>query len=118
MIAGSFIHSFKNFYSASSSPLLLRGAQELLQESNLTTRQPRRAPHHVIHLILQKMPPSEWRITENYWEAELVTFMGRELYLPKLMHQMFPTTLRAPAVHLKVHFPELHIWNIFLLSVS
>jgi len=38
----------------------------LLQESNLTARQLRRVPLHVIHLILLAPPPSEWRTSQPY----------------------------------------------------
>jgi len=45
----------------------------LLQESNLTARQPRRAPHHVIHLILQTTSPREWRTSQPYRDAEFAS---------------------------------------------
>jgi len=54
------------------------GDSRLLQESNLTTRQQSRAPHHVIHLILQTPPPSEWRTSLPYGDAEFASLMERE----------------------------------------
>jgi len=53
----------------------------LLQESNLTARQPWRAPHHVIHLILQTLLPSEW-----------VNLMGCQVCIPCGMRTQFTST--------------------------
>jgi len=46
----------------------------LLQDSNLAARQPRRAPHHVIHLILQTQLWSEWRTSQPYGDVEFAAF--------------------------------------------
>jgi len=42
----------------------------LLQESNLTPRQPCRVSRHIIHLILQTPPPSEWRTSRPYGDPK------------------------------------------------
>jgi len=68
----------------------------LLQELNLIARQPRRAPHHAIHLIKQSLLPSKCRVSQPYRDLELATLTGREFGSPAPMHQMFPTTLLPP----------------------
>jgi len=65
--------------------IVWKGDSRLLQESNLTTRQPRRAPHYVIHQILQTPLPSEWRTSKPYGDAEFVNSIHQHqstTYLP------------------------------------
>ena len=72
------------------TPLLWVDDSRLLQDSNLATRQPRRMPHHIIHLILQTLLPSEWRTSQPYVYAKFASL------------EMFPTTLRpTPSPSLK-----------------
>ena len=82
---------------------LSRDDSRLLQESDLTARQPRRASHHVMHLILQTPPLGEWRTSQPYgWlhfhspssgKGRFASLTGRELGSPASAHQMSPTTL-------------------------
>jgi len=58
---------------------------KLLQELNLTARQPRRAPHHVIHLVSQMLPPSKWRSSQPHRGYQVQTRV-HECHAPRCYH--------------------------------
>jgi len=53
-------------------------------------------PNHVIHLVLQTPPPSDWRTSQPYGNAEFASLTRGKLSSPAPTRQMFPTTLWPP----------------------
>jgi len=63
----------------------------LLQESRLTTRQ----PHHIVHLILQTLSPSEWRTSQLYRDFQVYVSYGTlarfaSINTPDVFHYSYP----------------------------